>query len=209
MTTKENYVPDSFETNGFEGVRKAYPTGEPYFDFDGDLRRYEDARRDSIYGQHISYARSIAKNIADGMSLEQVVSILSVEIIHFNMDIPQTVQLANYFLEEYGREERLDHFLNITKHDELVVHSGITTEKMTEYSFARVARDTEECEQLVKAAARHMAGPTVHDYIIEFIKGDLMQGYIDNVAFANRLNEELEQMGVAHRFNQYLEQVDI
>jgi hypothetical protein len=36
-----------------------------------------------------------------------------------------------------------------------------------------------------------------------------MQGYIDNVAFANRLNEELEQMGVAHRFNQYLEQVDI
>ncbi len=202
-------MPDTFETNSFDGVRGAYPTGEPYFDFDGDLRRYEDARRDSIYGQHISYARSIAKNIADDMSLEQVISIISVEIVHFNMDVPQTVKLANYFLEEYGRSERLDQYLNITKQDELVVSSGIAVEEMTKYSLERVARDKADCEQLVKAAVRHMTGPTVHNYVLEFLKGDLMQGYIDNAAFAERLNEELEQMGSPLRFNQYLEQVDI
>lgn len=202
-------MPDTFETNSFDGVREAYPTGEPYFDFDGDLRRYEDARRDSVYGQHISYARSIAKNIADGMSLEKVVSILSVEIIHFNMDVPQTVRLANYFLEECGRSERLDQYLNITKQDELIVSSGIAATEMTKYSLARVARDRADCEQLVKAAIRHMTGSTVHGYVLEFLKGDLMQGYIDNVVFAELLNEELEQIGSPLRFNQYLEQVDI
>lgn len=202
-------MPHTFETNGDEGVRQVFPADDVYMKLRSDIRRYEGARHDTIYDQHISYARSIAKNIADGMSLEYVMSVISIEIVHFNMDILQTVQLTNHFLGEHGRPERLDQFLNIVNQDVPIMSSGMTPELMAAYAASKSEREKNACEQLAKAAARHMTGPTVPSMVIEFMKADLMHDQLDNVLFVECLNEELERSGVLHRFNQYLEQVDI
>lgn len=200
-------MPHNFETTSDEGVRQVFPVDDLYMKLDANLERYEDVRRDNIYDQHVSYARSIAKNIADGMDARQVVSIISVEIIHFNMDVLKTVELTNYFLEENERPERLDTLLNVLRPSG-DVHSGITADVMQDYALSRVERDREACMHLAEAAIQHMMTPVIHPLALAFIKGDLMYDQLDNVLFAQCVNEKLEEMGASHRFNQYLEVIE-
>lgn len=200
-------MPHNFETASDEGVRQVFPVDDLYFQLSGDLSRYEELRHDNIYDQHVSYARSIAKNIADGMDVQQVVSIIAVEIIHFNMDVLKTVELANYFLTECERPERLDALLNVLRPSG-DVHSGITADVMQDYAVSRVERDREACMHLAEAAVQHMMTPVIHPLALAFIKGDLMYDQLDNVLFAQCVNEKLEEMGASHRFDQYLEVVE-
>lgn len=200
-------MPHNFETNEDEGVRQVFPIDDLYFQLSGDLGRYEELRHDNIYDQHVSYARSIAKNIADGMDARQVVSIIAVEIIHFNMDVLKTVELANYFLTECERPERLDALLNVLRPSG-DVQSGITPEVMQDYAVSRAEREREACVYLAKAAVQHMTTPVIHPLALGFIKADLMHDQLDNVLFAQCVNEELEKMGIEHRFDQYLEVVE-
>lgn len=174
-----------------------------------DLREYETYKDDKIRDMHITYARSVIKNITEGMSLERVVEIVCVEAVYKSLDTEKLYGLLNYLSNESGLAIQFDARMNIYKDGELVVHSGVTNEALEELTMHRSEQASQTAMRLAKEAATRLLSGFSVDVLMVIIKADLVSDDLDSALVARYINDELIQAGSPLRFNQYLEQVDI
>lgn len=193
------------EATESEGLRRSLTSRQDFDEFEQDLRVYERLRLDEIRDQHIHYCRSVAQGLSDGKTLEYIVSTITSEIPLAGMDVLLSVQLINYFMEEAGHAVRFDSLLNATIGGEVVVASGVTHERFKAYIESMSGDRRSQVMRFAEMVTEKIVKNFNITYLLQIIRADMVANSLDNVVFAEVLNECLEKAGSAVRFNQYLE----
>ena len=174
-------------------------------EFKLNLHAYEGRRLDKIRDTHISYARSAFTHIMEGMTVEDAVRIMIVEIPYNDMEVALIVEFLNYFFSQSNRSLRFDAALNVTE-------DGIIT-KSPEGTVELFVEDEANKHEYNEAVHKNLAeqiglrvinNPSI-SIILQFAKADIIWDCMNTSLVAMYLNKYLESNSSNLRFDEFLD----
>jgi hypothetical protein len=178
------------------------------------MRLYDTHREDQIRDRHILYARSLIQRLDEGYTLEWVISTLVQEIPSKDLDILTFIPLANYLLEQSGRDLRIDLSLNITTlGGSVIIASDDVVEdvgnRLDEYLKDKQKFNEARHIEYAQMIADRLLGGIPISIIITIAKSDITSDEMDVKAVSQALNTILQDAGLPLKFDDYLELINV